>query len=770
MIDLTVTGKPLVLPPDLRVSIDHLNTLLTWDLDNSFSLPFEVPMRGNEDALQYVHLLPAARRTTTFRNTAFGQNGLHLHPGSLEVLATNDRVIRTNFHVQDLVGLLSGITLPDALEGAVVDLRYDELVNSYKFHGRPTRANGGNCQFPMHLNRELYGSENPNWNPNASAWSATSGYAVDDLVEFTSTDVVERVQVWQCTAITSPGESPATHPGKWRLTAFALVNAWDATGPEHYQNTTTAHFYAMVPWFYHKWILQQALASVGLRPAGEWWDDPDTDEELCPNATTLDRAFERDTDYFFQAQLTAPEAITSLDQDTWLLPANDDTTLPNVDASGLWDGEYFSPNAAGTWRFRVRVTMDRIAEDTTFMQLWVVEESGFTSRGIGAKALSPGQPREQVIEVVATFSAPDVGQNFRLHVFQKSIGQIITWGNNIGDTYAAATVTGWLENYTGVVTPDELVIASRHVPDMEVSSYLLALSDLYNLEIRPDLVNNTVHLDYRQSALQEKPTDQSHRATGPVEIDHQRSITGITLAHDLETFDDAGGILDTATLVDTESDLTAPPTIGLTTIVKNTRKVMRSVVSNGTLVWRHVGYHVPAHTVGDPTDAREVKPAIIPLHMEQVSLDGEDFLVPVFDHKGTSAWYDTRAEMSKAYVCSFLLHESESGSVPDLPSARSWGRGWSVTDTGGKNHLWDDADAPKGLLQLHWQDFATTLVDAEPITRDLIVDLPFLLGHQWRRLITIHDQLYLIERLPFPYGGNAQRTVAEGVYLYRIIR
>lgn len=768
MLDLSINGRKLLLPAGSTAEVEHVNTLFADGIEDSFSMPQELPVEGNEITLGHVHQLALRQRALSLRGAHLGEDGAPLFPGTLQVLATTDQVVRASFSVQGLAERLSGVGLRQAVAGNPIDLDADELAG-YRFHGRPTFANGGNCQFPMHRNPALYGSENPNWNPDPSDWSATASYSVNDLVTFTSTDTVEKVQVWQCIGATSAGESPATHPAKWRLTAYGIVNAWNKNEAEHYQNSTTAHYYAMVPWFYHKWVVRQALAYLGLRPAGTWWADEATHEELLPNATTLDRAFDRDTDYFFQASLTAPHAIPSLDQDTWLIPADDDTTAPNVDSSGLWDGEYFTPNAAGTWRFRARITVDRIAPGTTFGELWVVPDTDFTARGIGSKPLPPGSPRQITIEAVATFSVGDVGNPFRLHFFQKGVGQIITWGNTPGDTFSQATLTGWLETYTGIVTPDEVVLPERHVPDVDLGAYLVALADAFNFEVRPDLANGRVWLDYKQPVLDQEYTDQSHRASGTPELDHQRTITGYRLAWGAETLEDPEGVLDLVPTVISESDLDAPTTVGLYTIVRNTRAVMRSVISNGTLVWRQLGYHVPGITIGSGTSPTEVTPAVAPLHMQQVQLDGETYLVPVLDQAGTSAWYDTYGQQDSIGICSYVEHESEDGDVPDVPTARTWRIGWSGTDLLGINHLWNDEDEDTpGFSQNYWGRWAQALVNAEPVTWDLIVDIPFILGHQWRRVIHIHSQHYLIERLPRQHGQGQDRFLSEGAYLYRL--
>lgn len=776
MLDLHISGRPLLLPAGTTASVEHLNPLFADGIEDSFSLPLELPVEGNEIALGHVHELALASRALSLRDATLGEKGVPLFPGTLQVLATTPQVVRSSFSVQGLASLLNGVMLRDLLQGTLVDLDADEALG-YRFHDRPLYAAGGNCQFPMHLNRQLYGSENPDWYPNASAYNGSSSYSVNALVEYTTADVVERTGIWQCISAAGPGESPDTAPAKWRLTAFGLVNAWNKAEGAHYLNTTE-NFYALVPWFYLKWVLLQALAALGLRVEGEFMDDAATNEELLPNSTTIDQAGRIDTDHYLRVYQSTPAPLPG--SGTAKIPADTESPAPYSDTAGLWATDTFTPDAAGTWRVRIRLKYNYVALGTSFARAYVVgPTSPVDIRAIQTRPLSGLYGNVPVVFIMSFTVAPgDVGQPFFFYADQSNQtlpAALSTWGNgdNGDEVYDEVDITAWLETSTDLIQPDSFIYPERHVPDMELGAFLVAVADAYCLEVVPDLNAGTVRLDYRNTVATSSPdsvTDQTHRASGTPELDHQRTITGFRMAWDLPTLDDPYGDLDTLPEYDSEQDLTAPLVIGERCLIRNTRKVMSAVLNPdlGLLAWRHVGYHVPAYLVGQEDGAREVLPACAPLHMDQVQMDSETYLVPVLDQSGTSAWYGTTGEQEAFHLCTYQPMDSEDGSVTDVPSARSWGVGWDSSDVAPLNHLWDTEAGVDGMAQRFWGAWANLLVNAEPVTWDLIADLPFLLGPEWRRIIHLHGQHYLIERLPIEHGSGSDRFLSQGAYLYRL--
>lgn len=309
------------------------------------------------------------------------------------------------------------------------------------------------------------------------------------------------------------------------------------------------------------------------------------------------------------------------------------------------------------------------------------------------------------------------------------------------------------------------------MPDVLLGDFINAIADVYNLDLVPDVATRTLRMDYRENVLLEaevRTTDHSHRLVNDVEIDHQRGEKGMRLHWDLEDNNAEPDAYNFVAEVVTENDLPTPYSTGQRILVRSTRAVFKSLFREGYFAWEQQGYHVPDVLVGQASGAREVKPAFIPLHMKQEELDGKQYLMPVLNELGTSAWFHTEGDRSKMYLCEYKEHRSADGTVTDVPSARSWGVGWDLDDRSKSTLEWyqDDEDMP-GTYQSHWRNWLDMLLGSEPVTLDLLVDTPFLKGTDWHNILQMHGQRYVLETLPVVYGSSRGQMVSTAAYARR---
>jgi hypothetical protein len=204
-------------------------------------------------------------------------------------------------------------------------------------------------------------------------------------------------------------------------------------------------------------------------------------------------------------------------------------------------------------------------------------------------------------------------------------------------------------------------------------------------------------------------------------------------------------------------------------VIISTRALYKSVFRYGYFAWEHVGYHVPSVLVGNAEGAREVSPAMKPVHMVHEQLDGKQYIIPELNATGTSGWFHTEGDRGTIWICEFKRQKSSDGTVTDVPGARSWGWGWDATDASRTTLLWNQPmDAMPGTYQRCWQRWLAMLTTAEPVTLDLLVDNNFLKSDDWRRILHMHGQDYLIESLPMTYGNSRGQLISEGVFAYRL--
>lgn len=781
MLDLKVNGKSLLLRSGTEATVEHVPPLFADGIEDSYSTPFEVPTAGNEEALGHVHELSLSERELSLKPAELHNAGQRLHGGALQVLASTPDTVRTSFSIDAFVDELRGVMLPDLLREEVLD-RLQEEADDITLHARPRYAEGGNCQFPMFLNEVQYGDERPSWKPNASEWDATRTYDVNDLVRFTERTTMERTWVYQCNDAggTVAGESPTTAPTKWRRTAYGLVNAWNAGAGTHYFNGPSSNFYTWVPWFYVKWIMRTALGKLGFRVEGTWMDDETTHELLEANTTTIDSVSEVDEANGWNAEQDTIVYFTP--GDNWRdyhIPAQDE----NNDPLGQWDNSAFTWTCptAGTWRFRLRLRMNRNVADQpgVNLSLLIVQLLDNTNTMVvqHIRSFYPGDDLFAQVELVATFGAGDVGNVYHFAARQSPFGaatqDAIGWPAGEGDHYVSAQVIGWLEAATPTVcTPDTLILPHRHMPKVELGTWLVAWCDAYNLKFTADMQERVVRLDHRERELQQaegNTTEQSHRTVGTPELDHERRTTGFRLAWDVED-NEADELEEQPTeQYYTEDDLQAPVSVGQVAVLRSTRKLLRSVFVEGTFCWRQNGYHVPSVQRGDQQEAREVVPAVRPVHMEQVWLDGKEYLVPRMSEQGTSAFYHGKGDQTAIWACVYAPASSGDGTVRDVPAARSWGYGWDANDRADTTLILDSPDAQlPGVYQRNWQGWVAMLLAAEPVTWDLAVDMPFLLSKEWQGFMHLHGHRYLCERLPVSYRTDRSELVSRGAYLLKL--
>jgi hypothetical protein len=776
MLDIRISGKPLLVPSSTTATIEHINPLFADGLQDSHSVPIEVPADGNEATLKHVQEIALAERTLSFPEAQLGHQGLPLYTGLFQVLSTTARTIRGVFSVEAFVSRIRGRKLPELLEGHRIDASTEGII-SYAANNAPlTYSDGAPCQFPMFFNKDIYGGNNPDWFPNASTWSPTSSYAVNDLVVFTELMPCQRQDVWQCTSSTSAGQSPSTHPAKWRRTAFGIVNAWNAQAGEHYRNTTN-NFYTLCPWFYLKWVLEKALNTIGYSPAGDFWEDPTTDELVLPNLTLLDA--EKRMNYFRAEQTTIVNYQPPTPWNLFRIPADDDVTPPNTDPDGVWDAvnSTFRPNLAGTWRFRIRVNL--VLSAPAQLQIYVRRANGGNYPGNWPFPVYLSQEEAATFNTIVTFSvnfpAVELGNSFHFVCFARA-NFVDIWPVSANDAYDRSMVSGWFSSAGSINELRDAIEPSEHVPDVQLESWLVAISETFNLEITPDESTRTLRLDHREKVITQRGlqrSEQSQRCIGypTAEIDHARKYPGIRLKWDIPTKD----LPDLRYYylnepVHREELLEPPDGPEQCAYVLATRTIYLSELAQpSTWFWKPVGFNVPPVTIGSGNDAREVMPACQPLHMREVFLDGRRYLVPIMEGAGTSTYFNSEGDRSAMFICEYLRHRSSDGQITKVPCARSWAYGWEDGDHSRISLLWDDENplAP-GLYQRYWRNWTNMLTTAEPVTMDLLVDPPFLRGREWRRILHIHGQDYLIEKMPVEYGPSRGPLIARGTYMLRM--
>jgi len=768
MIEIRVNGRALVLAQDTEVSLDLLNPGMLLELEDSWTLPFEVPVRGNEIALGHAAALALGDRVVTHENAELYVDGIRLHVGVLDVMGSSADVVRCSFRVDGFIHLVKDKKLRELVKSEPIIVT-DIFAHAKSMNDLHWPASS-HC-FPSYFNPEIYGSANPNWYPSAPTWEATKSYAVNDLVTFAMGTPLTHPWRFQCIGATSAGESPLTTPAKWRKTAFGIVNAYDHTSAEYFKNDGVAEYHTLVPWFYLKYIVQEALKAVDYAPAGTWWTDTQYDKRAVINHQTLDTDARR---YYFLASQTGPASDSYGDgaydgySSVHQLECDDDSTLPNEDVDNVWNPTTFRWTCpeAGQYRFRFKIPANFYDNDTAiaFGLVKVGPPNTVRAGGIYMPSHPPSSPFSPfgwngLVNRQVTMSSADVGAEFFPAAWYHTGAGVLHY--MLFDTW----IQGWKNE--GSTYPDsEMVIDPReHMPDVTLDDLLLDLRLTYDLHITIDHATKVVNLNYASDQLRAAPANWHDRSRGEPEMDHGRRMNGLAFSWDIDVPD----VPDLKSLIyhgtyDAITDIDEPPGPGMWAIVLSSRMILISTVSNEGFVWVIKGHYLEKVLLGEENAGETVTPKMGPMLTVLVSILDEQFVIPWISEEGNSRYYPSARKEASLRCVDFQGKEGNANHAP-VPHATSWGRamadGSPYVDAVPMN--WPDK---RSSYDQHWKQHAAILIAGDPVQMDLELDHRAIMNQEHHRRVVINSQEYLVERLPTTYTKG--RLLSEGAELLRI--
>ncbi len=766
MIEFRIDGKHIVLKPETEVSIDMENPLFAEGIQDDFSMPFDMPVHGNERHMGHAEQLAHHDRTITWHDATMLVDGTLLYTGDITLLGSNGHDFSASFAVDAFVSRIKGRMLPELLRPISID------TTNMPWHGSgPGYAFGGTHQFPIHYNPSLYGDENPDWYPSTQEWARDTQYPINSLV---SIDLIQNnvKRKWSYQATTDvPANSPPPGPN-WRRTAFGVANARNmATGDFRYNST--ANIYSLVPWFYLKWVLKQSCSALGFTVKGEFMDDPNTHEVLVPNATNIDKNKGVNGDYFFRAQMSGPAYYDpSVPWNQWRMPFDDDTTVPNTDQGNRWNNELFTftPDEDGLWRFTgtFKVVPNRPGNSRPGGRLYIFNTNGTV---VASSYVVVGRFGDCSFATAHQFGPGDVGQSFYFVFTQydQSAGSgTPTWPQQPSDHYVSGFIRGWLDlEEDPLLVPDTLIRPYRHVPDVAFADWLTDILETFTLKQTVDLAERTITLDYRRSVL-DQPTrtvpEITPRLNGVVALEHHTNPTGVTLEYQVDgatTVKDVEG--DDLDAYFSDFDMPAPTRNNQLALLLSTRELLASVFLNGVFHWESTGYYLPPLQLGNANNSETITLGATPPNMMYITLEDRPMIIPVWDE----------SDNARSSFCVYK-QQSVTPSIDILPpTAWSWGYGFSEIDAAPLSLELRPAPVPglytvaPTLYQFHGP-WLNALIRAEAVSFNLLVDAPFLLGKLWHGVVAMLYQHFIIKHLPVTIRAGQQPLLAENVKALRL--
>jgi hypothetical protein len=758
MIDLRIAGVSLVLQPGTTVPMELLNGALSDGLEDSFSLPFEVPEQGNEVVLQHVGQLGRNPRTTTYPNASLYYEGELKHVGIIYVENVENGVVQLSFSVDGFVSNLKDKTLPEVDYGGVISITGEatKLVDWAALRNAEAYPTASHC-FPMHFNPELQSANNPSYFPDHPTWLAGSSYSVNDLVSYETGTIVRRTFRYQCIISTTPGQNPRSHPSHWRRTAYGIVNHWDHASTAFYENNLTdGNAFAMVPFFYWKWVLLKVYAELGYELQGDFMDDTRTHQLALFSNTAVDDGTR--AGYFCVAQ-TGGQVMGST---PGVFQANTETGGTLSDLGGLWNQATgrFTCDSAGRRYFQMAI--EASFSGSAIMVLRLVDDATNT---VLVSQQVPGQQTSYngTYTLTYDFIGGQVGLDFRLELVAYLTLITLT---PTGATISAFTLTSWLADVTSLLNAHALSInPQQHVPEQSLAEFILDTCELFALERRYDHSRRVAYLNYKKHVLTDEPADITAQLRAEPVLRLQELPKGYRFTHNVQD-EDAAELANRTHEpdVDIEADLATPPSTRSYVVVRNSRRLYVSRhAADGNLYWWPAGWYVPSELVGEDTDPTEVQPGWVPMVMDLVTSNGEEFLVPVISEAGNSAMFATEGNASsKRFVLYHGLVRNANG--VDYPYAASWNMEHAGTPVADLSLAWEGTD---GLLAVLAGTYYERMAKAEVLEVPVEANATVLAAMN-NRPVMVHYQRCLIERLPITYGDGTLPLIAEGARLYRL--
>lgn len=754
---IAIGGQPLVLFSEEEVIMDLLNSSMADGLEDDFTVPFNVPIRGNEILLDHVHINELATRILSHDNATLDHEDVGLHRGIVKVMGADDRLISCSFTADALATRSRNKRLRDVDFGDDIIPDDDDMVQHAVDRCAEAYPDASHC-FPMHFAPDYYGDNNPDWFPDTADYDPNASYAVDDLVMFCDpAATIQRTYPYQCVSPASAGQTPVTRPAKWQRLALGIVNHWDHENQTFYANTT-ANYFALTPFFYLKWIITKAMADLGLTAIGDFMADERTHQLALFSDRPLDA--ERQTIKLLASQVGTVTYVHDMSV-TYLFLAQDETTPPNQDPDGVWDNSTmeWTPDEAGDYVVRIVVHAELAIADRLFCS-----DSAFGEDETTFAYLGESTTWDYAFTLNFDIDPGDVGTPTTFHVrpFANLTGNTTT--------LSECSITIWkVENRT-INSYADRIVPAEHVPDITVGDLIDKVRDTFCLRITPDIIGGTVRFDYRQDLLQagaSKALDYSKRVTSPIENDFEKKETGVLLKHDA----DNGEIPDLSRLIDRgifnmESDIPPPAMVGEFALVQSSRKLFLSKgYANQLVGFFHVGWIIEEQSTGvDDEDIEERSIPIAPMMMEVHTVDDEEFLMPYTEAAANSPFYGK--EQTDTPLRLVLYHGMQPNANDVLyPFASSWDLTHDGETVLGTMSLAIDGDS--GMYEQFWKLWCELRAKAEPVRADIVMDHNGVLARHQNYLWLIEGLLYIPERIPVKYDQNPL-LIAEDSELLRL--
>jgi len=388
----------------------------------------------------------------------------------------------------------------------------------------------------------------------------------------------------------------------------------------------------LVPMLYLQYVTKLIFESFGYKPSGTFFDDPDLAKALLFNNFSIDQKYKK---FLVQAYQGSAQEFPPMPTKIMF---TDDFTLPNQDEYDIFDtttseytisaiGEYMIPLSFKFYnklddpmKLKVSLYCDSdLVETVTFNETvwwqWVSREVFFTKY----------------------FDADSIGKKLSISINLEDL-----YGGNICNAYIKqASIVFENISLTDLNEFSGLIDLRNHVPDKEISSFLINLQLIFGVIIGFDHENKLADVSFVRDSLL---LTEGHDLTEFTKLSSKKVTIvppeGYQIRFEFDSSDEetknVSEKVDLSNFIgtfSTFSGLPFPSKLGDVAFVSNTNcYYIFSKIETGASVWNLLCHYHPVITVGEGLN--EVKPDMSPILMYRHP--GTRSILPVIRQKGTS--------------------------------------------------------------------------------------------------------------------------------------
>lgn len=648
------TGEVISVGEKQKVEFELASCLFDEDIPGGNSVNMTVPdTEQNYRKLGFVNRMDKLGRVIEFDSVGMILNGRQEYTGKLFVKRAKAKGIECFYVPNGFAAEILGKMLRDVNYGGILNLGADTAAVVTAASGYVTQDYPSvNFNFPSIYSPQFYDTEDAiAWHGphNTDRWE-NRDYEINEYVSVVDGNITV-ASVYRCVVAAASNEPPILFPAKWvKQDGMALLNNWDDTAGEFRKNDltdiSTFNKYALSPQLYTKFILESVGNTYGYKIVGEFVDDVQTDQLITHNNVAIDKG---EVEFYVRASQDGIGSPTTACNhyaaggyhtiahgvNNGAFTFNDETTAPNQDADGIYDGcdtSDYTIQTAGRHVFRIEITIsgNNMSLNPT-LNLYMWDNTTYINSGDVLRYLPAGYTGLAQYEFEYDVPPGEVGYTVQWRLGNTFPGEYIVIDAGSFVQYENSHANN-MNKYNGDVT------LADHVPDVTISDFLIGLKRRFNLNVIIEPNKRTIRMDYAINLLEEEPTDYTDVIDSPTF--EYKTANGITVSEDFNSeveVQDGEGVTVTAEVASIIDLVNGTYLYDIGTVVRDLSSNTLWKLGVNTSVsrrWKPLGNYYPNHIYGDGKASLEMIGQ--PANMEMMAFEDDYIVVPRMDVKGSS--------------------------------------------------------------------------------------------------------------------------------------